>query len=141
MLWKSHSKIAGFVKESKNLLFPKVRDSGHMVPMDVPDVALDMMKLFIHDGSFDSSKPGLASELEQDDCPVCPTCKFSRDSGRLPDTTNSKETDVRLGHFVISYAWLVAGALFAAFVVFVMVRSSNITAGPTAAQLATIVPQ
>ena len=42
--WKSKAQqgdnISGYIKEYNNLLFLKVMESGHMVPMDVPDVAL-----------------------------------------------------------------------------------------------------
>jgi carboxypeptidase D len=54
--------ISGYVKEYDNLIFLKVMDSGHMVPMDVPEVALDMIRTFLFQGSFQQS----IQNLEQD---------------------------------------------------------------------------
>ena len=79
--WKSKThpgdKISGYIKEFDNLLFLKVMDSGHMVPMDVPDVALDMMRLFIYggDGAFKYSPQTLHRDIETNkECPACPMC-------------------------------------------------------------------
>lgn len=82
--WKSKAeasdKISGYIKEHKNLLFLKVMESGHMVPMDVPEVALDMVRLFLHggDGAFQYSPQNLgrsiaAANSECETCQVCPT--------------------------------------------------------------------
>ena len=50
---------AGYMKEYSNLSFLKVMASGHMVPMDVPDVALEMIRTFMHHGSFKSSNQNI----------------------------------------------------------------------------------
>ena len=79
--WKSKThpgdNISGYIKEYENLLFLKVMDSGHMVPMDVPDVALDMMRLFVYGGAgaFKYSPQTLHREVENNGaCPLCPAC-------------------------------------------------------------------
>jgi len=75
---------AGYMKEFENLLFLKVLNSGHMVPMDVPDVALEMMRTFMYMQSFASGAQRIPSAVpgsggEQCDCPTqtckCPTCE------------------------------------------------------------------
>lgn len=43
---------AGFVKEGGGLTYVVVADSGHMVPMDVPVVSLDLVKRFLAQKSF-----------------------------------------------------------------------------------------
>ena len=80
---------AGFMKQYDNLSFLKVMNSGHMVPMDVPDIALAMMQSFMFPSltaSFESggqaltrSDPTLTTtqecvchETHCDECPVCP---------------------------------------------------------------------
>jgi len=77
---------AGYMKEFENLLFLKVMSSGHMVPMDVPDVALEMMRTFMFSKSFASGAQRLpravaGSDCKQCDCPTqscnCPTCPDS----------------------------------------------------------------
>ena len=80
--WKSKAdpgdKISGYIKEYKNLLFLKVLESGHMVPMDVPEVALDMMRLFLYggEGAFQYSPQNLGRSIADvnSQCPTCPTC-------------------------------------------------------------------
>jgi len=46
--------LKGYMKEYDNLLFLKVLDSGHMVPLDLPFVSLEMMKTFLYGGSWRS---------------------------------------------------------------------------------------
>jgi hypothetical protein len=104
------------MKEYQNLKFLKVMDAGHMVPMDVPNVALDMMKLFVTNGSFESNKQDLEKSGEDDGtCPVCPTC-LERDSGvpggsDTDDTTASNYYNPPSGTVIISYTWLIVGSL------------------------------
>jgi len=68
---------AGFMKEYRNLMFLKVLNSGHMVPMDIPSIALEMMQIFLSSGSFQSSKQNLDSRVpgSEGSCGICPTCE------------------------------------------------------------------
>lgn len=63
--------VAGYVQESHNLLFLKLPGSGHMVPMDLPHVSLEMMKTFLYNKSFQSSP----QELERDDPEAKEACE------------------------------------------------------------------
>lgn len=94
--WKSKSdpgdKISGYIKEFKNLLFLKVMDSGHMVPMDKPELALDMMKLFMYggDGAFQFSPQNLNRALDVDgQCETCPTCPTNTTNYDRDSTSNA----------------------------------------------------
>ena len=63
------------MKEYENLMYLKVLESGHMVPMDVPDVSLDMLRIFVFGGSFGDYQQdiiGLAKGKAGESCPVCP---------------------------------------------------------------------
>jgi carboxypeptidase D len=53
------NKLAGCMKECKNLSFLKLLDSGHMAPLDQPDVCLDIMMTFMYGRSFQSSVQSL----------------------------------------------------------------------------------
>lgn len=90
--WSSASSksASGFMKEHDNLSFLKCLNSGHMMPMDVPDTALEMMKTFMSQGSFRSNKQNVAispiklpsSCKECEVCPgpkdmECPVCPWS----------------------------------------------------------------
>lgn len=144
-------RVSGYMKEYQNLKFLKILEAGHMVPMDVPGVALDMMKLFTYSGSFDTSKQNLptgGSGKDEATCPICPTC-LERDSA-VPDPPPNKQDDVaasaansgdnsKMGTFVISYAWLVAGVGLAAFCLLVSVVRKRGSA--SAVHRAAIVPQ
>jgi carboxypeptidase D len=68
-------KLAGYMKEHANLLFLKVLNSGHMVPMDVPHVALDMMRTLVYGKSFQSYQQAITPKATPVDpsCPVCPS--------------------------------------------------------------------
>jgi len=52
----------GYIKQFENLSFLKVVESGHMVPMDQPAVALAMMKTLVH--GTGNSKKGFLSSLQ-----------------------------------------------------------------------------
>ena len=45
--WVRGDAVVGHVRRAKNLELLVVRDSGHMVPMDQPEIALDMIDSFI----------------------------------------------------------------------------------------------
>ena len=115
--------VSGYMKEYMNLKFLKVLDAGHMVPMDVPSVALDMIKLFVYKGSFQTSKQSLSKAKDDNGaCPICPTC-VNRDSSSTIPSESSADTDARMSTYIISYAWLAAGAaLLAIFLATVIMR-------------------
>jgi len=52
--WTAAGKVAGQVRSSNGFTFLKVYDAGHMVPMNQPAVALDMLNQFIHGNSFEA---------------------------------------------------------------------------------------
>lgn len=49
----------GYYKSFGKLSYLVVLDAGHMVPLDVPDVALDMIRRFINDQGFESKRQGV----------------------------------------------------------------------------------
>jgi hypothetical protein len=85
-----------------------------MVPMDVPDVSLDMVRLFVTRGSFATSKQSLDSTVSGDkNCPLCPVCPSQ--------TTQIPTGNIAIGHlkkrgFVISYAVAVAVGVLVAVI-------------------------
>jgi carboxypeptidase D len=106
--WKAKTeeidKISGYMKEYENLLFLKLMGSGHMVPLDIPNVALDMMRAFVYGASFDTNKQLLdRAKTVSDSCPTCSTC----DDPSEKQNTNTNESG-SVGGFVISYSWIVA---------------------------------
>lgn len=88
--WKSNAtdKLGGYSKEYNNLTFLKVLDAGHMVPMDVPEVALDMMATFLYaeyaphsKGTFATYQQVITPIVEEQSgsgsgasCTTCPVC-------------------------------------------------------------------
>jgi carboxypeptidase D len=112
--WKAKTeqidKISGYMKEYENLLFLKLMGSGHMVPLDIPNVALDMIRAFVYGDSFDTNQQLLdRAKTVDDSCPACSTCD---DSDKTTDGTSKQNTNTNesgsVGGFVISYSWLVA---------------------------------
>lgn len=51
-LYTVKARTTGYMKSYQNLLFLLVLDAGHMVPLNQPEVALDMLKRFITGQSF-----------------------------------------------------------------------------------------
>lgn len=55
--WNVSGKAAGQLKSHKNLKFLRVYDAGHMVPMNQPEAALQMLNEFTQNGILDEKKP------------------------------------------------------------------------------------
>jgi len=70
------SKPVGYVKEYENLSFLKILDSSHMVPMDSPSVAIEMMRTFLMKTSFQISEQTLPRSLPPSNkaCEICEDC-------------------------------------------------------------------
>jgi len=100
--WKSQSidKLGGYMKGYQNLSFLKILNSGHMVPMDVPDVALDMLQTFIYKQSFETYNQNIdviamaaaattttTGNGGTTPCPQCPQ------QGNCPDNNNNINVD------------------------------------------------
>jgi carboxypeptidase D len=98
--WKSTSKgqLVGYMKEYENLMYLKVLDSGHMVPMDVPDVSLDMLRSLVFKESFDSYEQTIDRAQQEDDTPAnCPVCPDAEECATCPEcpavVPNTEEDD------------------------------------------------
>lgn len=59
--------VSGYMKEYENLMFLKVLSAGHMVPMDVPATALEMMQILMSKGSFQTYAQGLERSVPPTD--------------------------------------------------------------------------
>lgn len=51
-IWINNRSPAGYIKEYENLQFITLLNSGHMVPMDLPQISLDMINMFIRNQSL-----------------------------------------------------------------------------------------
>jgi Serine carboxypeptidase len=107
------AEVVGYVKEYENLQYLKVLDSGHMVPMDVPNVALEMIRIFISrdEKSFSTLQQDLTSSAQTTaaSCPVCPTvCKTTteHDNDNEDDEGNTSSSMI-----TVARSWI--GALVA----------------------------
>jgi len=121
--WKARSedetKISGYMKEYDNLMFLKVLDAGHMVPMDVPNVALDMIRLFVQGGSFQNSKQALERRASRDaKCPACSSCANAGPSSGRAEPSQTHD-DSKVGAFATMYIGIVAFLVFIVVFVFV----------------------
>lgn len=48
--WRVGGREAGAYRSAEGLTFLKIRDAGHMVPMDAPEAALEMVNTFTREG-------------------------------------------------------------------------------------------
>ena len=106
----------GYIKQFENLSFLKVMESGHMVPMDQPSIALAMIKTLVgttgltREG-FLSSKQSLGNVKENtamcalDQCPDCkPEMVFVNES-ELEQPTEEEGIDLtNIGVLVAAFA-------------------------------------
>ena len=109
--------VSGYVKEFGPLTFLKLKQAGHMVPMDLPEISLDMMKTFLYGGSFDMSEQVLDRKLADGTttCQKCPDCSSTLD----PDGNSNISQPAGLPGpdenpffgFIIAHSWM--GAILA----------------------------
>ena len=73
----------GYVKSYENLTFLKIPNSGHMVPMDLPEVSLEMMRVLVLGGIYNDSRQRLdASDPSAGaTCEPCPSCSVDGKGG------------------------------------------------------------
>lgn len=81
---------AGYMKQFDNLLFLKVMASGHMVPMDVPDIALEMIRSFVFSKPFDSRPQKLNRGIPGTQ--QCPDVVENLDCSKCDDDDDEQQT-------------------------------------------------
>jgi carboxypeptidase D len=128
--WLSGRKktLAGYVKAFENLIFLKVLNSGHMVPLDQPDISLNMIINFLYGKSFQSSEQSLSRDFEPES--LCPTPDSNQVSGSDSSASDSNpaQQDDNYMKFVVENSWLgasLAATLFLGLVCYTLRRSSN----------------
>ena len=127
--WMSgdNNKVAGYMKEFQNLSYLKLLDSGHMAPLDQPEVCLDMMTTFMYGLSFQSSQQVLSRSLETNDpsCPICPQCPAPTTVNSSDDSNDDKSSSTTAVEnddvikFIIAHSWLGAVGAVVVFLGFV----------------------
>ena len=70
---------AGYAKAYENLIFLKIKESGHMVPLDQPEVAFQMMNALINNpkaftDSAEQTKLNMQVPGDIGLCEACPQC-------------------------------------------------------------------
>jgi hypothetical protein len=117
------SKVSGYMKEYKGLMFLKLLNAGHMVPMDLPRQSLDMMSTFLYGKSFEESAQNIKPQNKDESCPICPstTCDPSSPCGDCSsETGQSASASYRLSRDKVP--WVVA-CITTLALVFVLMRS------------------
>ena len=121
------NKVAGYMKEFQNLSYLKLLDSGHMAPLDQPEICLDMMTTFMYGLSFQSSQQVLYRSLETNDpsCPICPQCPAPTTGYSADDSNDDKSSSTTAVEnddvikFIIAHSWLGAVGAVVVFLGFV----------------------
>jgi hypothetical protein len=82
-LWIVNDQPAGYAKAFKNLNFVVVYNSGHLVPYNVPENALDLITRFLNNATFyDKDLPSFSSGTTT-----------SSSSATTPQTTDTSSND------------------------------------------------
>ncbi|KAF9150581.1 Cell death protease [Linnemannia schmuckeri] len=109
--WKVEDKPAGEWKQAKNLTYVLIYNSSHMVPYDVPLVALDMMNRFM---GLDTKLQTFTSSLESDADNAVPS------GGEKIDISQPKSSVSANGSAALLFVVMVIGV-----VIFVIVRKNQ----------------
>ncbi|RLN89177.1 hypothetical protein BBJ28_00012671 [Nothophytophthora sp. Chile5] len=101
---------AGFAQQGGNLTYLVVTGAGHMVPMDVPDVAADMLHRFVHGLEFSDKAQSVAntamnaSDLELSHCYLSSSdTSTTGTTWAQQDQTGSSSSHVHMG---ITWLWV-----------------------------------
>jgi len=101
--WISSDKhVAGYMKEYKNLSYLKLLDSGHMVPMDQPQIALAMITTLMYPNkySFESSLQSLKRSIPKESTSSCPDkCSNNKNKDHTsdcPDCVCDNDDDINV---------------------------------------------
>ena len=95
----------GFVKQYQQLTFVKVLGAGHMLPMDKPIVALDMIRTFINGGDFSGPIQPM-KQMDPLEKSKCMNEGSINQSIISPSTNMSEETPTTTG-----IAWAIASCV------------------------------
>lgn len=100
---------AGYMKEHDNLMFLKIASSGHMVPMDLPDVSLEMMRNLMYHVSFGSNYQKLGGILIQENGENCPTCQRCSSSETTDGNDDDDSEEADLSRMLLSKQFVSGG--------------------------------
>ncbi|KAF9339265.1 Cell death protease [Linnemannia elongata] len=109
--WKVEEKPAGEWKQAKNLTYVLIYNSSHMVPYDVPLVALDMMNRFM---GLDTKLQTFPSSLESDTDNAVPS------GGEKVDISQPNSNGSANGSAALLFVVMVIGVA-----IFVIVRKNQ----------------
>lgn len=85
---------AGFYKEYENLTFLKIASSGHMVPMDLPDLSLDMMRKLMFQESFTGNYQRMGGKIPKStECPTRENSTTHKNESNDDDNDDVEEAD------------------------------------------------
>ncbi|KAF9130889.1 Cell death protease [Mortierella sp. 14UC] len=110
--WKVEDKPAGEWKQARNLTYVLIYNSSHMVPYDVPLVALDMMNRFM---GLDTKLQSFTSSLDSDTDNTVPSGGEKVDISQPPKSSESTN-----GSAALLFVMLVIGVA-----IFVIVRRNQ----------------
>lgn len=123
----------GYIKQYENLSFLKIMESGHMVPMDQPSIALAMIKTLV--GTVGLTRDGFLSSVQSldradakseasmcslDECPDCKPDLIFEDASRVSPVDAPRASPVNSNMSSAGFEPSDIGALVGAFAVGVL---------------------
>jgi len=98
----------GFVKQYKQLTFIKVLGAGHMLPMDKPVVALDMIRTFIDGGEFIGPEQPM-KQMDPLEASKCTNQSVLSPSINESEKSSTNDVAWAIASFVIASLGFIAG--------------------------------
>ncbi|KAG7394450.1 Cell death protease [Phytophthora boehmeriae] len=106
---KGRKEPAGFAQQGGNLTYVVVTGAGHMVPLDVPDVAADLLYRFVNKLEFNDKEQSVsnmrmnATDLDVSLCYVPSDASTSEILYSQQDTGDSNSKQVHIG---VTWLWV-----------------------------------
>ncbi|RLM96119.1 hypothetical protein BBO99_00004536 [Phytophthora kernoviae] len=106
---KSRKEPAGFAQQGGNLTYVVVTGAGHMVPMDVPDVAADLLHRFVNRLEFNDKEQSISNmrmnvtDLDVSLCYMPSDASTSELLYSQQDAGDSNSNQVRIG---VTWLWV-----------------------------------
>mmetsp|Transcript_6476 Transcript_6476/g.9922 ORF Transcript_6476/g.9922 Transcript_6476/m.9922 type:complete len:621 (-) Transcript_6476:37-1899(-) len=117
-------KVAGYMKKHANLSFLKVLDSGHMVPLDQPEVAFEMIQKWMYELKSSSPFASSAQDLKRAIPPSCEaTCS---PGGACQRSASSRTSNGGAFEFAIAHSWMAGLLTMGVFLIYcILIRKQQ----------------
>ncbi|KAL7688151.1 putative peptidase S10, serine carboxypeptidase, alpha/Beta hydrolase [Plasmopara halstedii] len=118
---QGHHIPAGFAQQGGNLTYLVVAGAGHAVPMDVPDVAADMLYRFVNKLAFTDIVQAIANTRLNSTDPEFSYCNLPITTSATNTSFNQNNEESSEAHISTTWLWVLLGISAASIILAVCV--------------------